>query len=160
MTKTCPECKSEVADEALVCRFCSERIEGKPCPHCLALCKEEAAICRSCRFEFEPSGKLVELEPFSIIAERVPTVAFRFRLLPQELHFSRDKITVTTPGVFRLWIKEEEIPWHKIAGFKYREGIFWDGVHIETRGQSSSEVKGLRKDDGATVRNILRQLEE
>ncbi len=47
-----------------------------------------------------------------------------------------------------------------LAGFKYRDGIFRDTVHIETRGQSASEVKGLRKQDGIVVREILQKLEE
>lgn len=160
MTKICPDCKSEVPDDAQICRCCGERIEGKRCPRCQSVCKEESIVCRWCHYAFQPIGKVVELEPFSIKAQRFPTIAFRFRLLPQELHFSTDKVTVTTPGLFYLWVKEEEIPWHKVAGFKYRDGIFWDTVHVETRGQSASEVKGLRKHDGAVVRAILQQLEE
>ena len=99
MTKTCPECKGDVQDEALVCCFCGERIEGQRCPRCQAMCKEEAAVCRWCNYEFDPVGKFVEVEPFSIKAERFPTIVFRFRLLPQEMHFSTDKITVSTPGL-------------------------------------------------------------
>ena len=160
MMKTCPECKGDVPDQALVCQFCGERIEGQRCPRCQSMCKTEAVVCRWCNYEFEPVGRFVDLEPFSIKAEQLPTIAFRFRLLPQEMHFSTDKITVSTPGLFYLWVKEEEIPWHKVAGFKYRDGIFWDTVHIETRGQSATEVKGIHKEDGAAVREILQQLEQ
>jgi ribosomal protein L40E len=158
--KVCPECASDIPATALVCRFCSERIEGQRCSRCQAMNRAEAVVCQWCHHEFAPVGKYVDIEPFSIKAERFPTIAFRIRFLPQELHFSTDKITVITPGMFYLWAKEEEIPWHKVAGFKYRDGIFWDTVHIETRGQSASEVNGLNKQDGNRVREILQRLEE
>ncbi|MEQ8691800.1 MAG: zinc ribbon domain-containing protein [Pseudomonadales bacterium] len=158
--KSCPECLSEIPSDAQVCAVCTERIEGQRCPRCASMCRAEAEACKWCGHEFQQTRQQVELEPFTIKAEQLPTLLLRFRLLPQEMHFSTDKITVSTPGLFRLWVREEEIPWHKVAGFKYRDGIFWDTVHIETRGQSASEVGGLRKHDGNVVRDILQQLEQ
>ena len=86
--KPCPEYLSEIPDDARVCRYCTERIEGQRCPACRAMCPGEATKCRWCRHEFEPVGRLVELEPFDLKAARLPTFLFRHRLLPQELHFS------------------------------------------------------------------------
>lgn len=56
--------------------------------------------------------------------------------------------------------KAEEIPWHKVAGFDYLSGIFWDRVRIETRGQSSTELPCLAKSDGKRIREVLQQLEQ
>ncbi len=54
----------------------------------------------------------------------------------------------------------EEIPWHKVAGFDYLSGIFWDRVRIKTRGQSSTELPCLAKSDGKRIREVLQQLEQ
>ncbi len=93
-------------------------------------------------------------------ARGLPTLLQRGRFLPQTIHLSEEKIIVSTPGPFHLSEKDEEIPWHKVAGFDYVSGIFWDKVRIETRGQSSTELPCLSKSDGKRIREVLQQLEQ
>jgi len=101
----------------------------------------------------------VDFEPFHVTGERVATLLLRGRLRPQVLRLTREKIQIRTPGIFNLSVREEEIPWGKVAGFDYHSGIFWDRVTIETRGQKSSTVPCLAKEDGERIREVLRQLE-
>jgi len=91
-----------------------------------------------------------------VVAGFLPTLLQRGRFLCQTMSLTREKIVISTPGVFNLSKQEEEIPWKKVAGFDYRSGIFWDQVTIETRGQSSSRMAGLAKADGERIRNTLR----
>ena len=158
--KTCPECRSEVPDEAAVCRFCTERIEGKRCPDCGTRCWDEARRCRACGSTFEADEVAPSFESFTVTAHPVATFLQRGRFVPQTIHLSQEKILVSTPGPFRLSKKEEEIPWHKVAGFDYQSGIFWDTIKIETRGQSSAVFPCLDKADGERIRVILQQLEK
>ena len=158
--KTCPECKSDIPDDADVCKSCGERIEGRQCPDCLSICKSEARICKWCNYGFEKGIRFVDFEPFEIRANRPATFLFRRRLLPQKVRFTKEKIVISTPGLFGLTTYDEEIPWQKIAGFDYHSGIFWDLVTIETRGQTSSTIRCLKKKDGSKIRQILQQLEK
>lgn len=164
MTKTCPDCLSDIPEAASYCRFCGERVEGKPCAACGARNWPEAEVCRWCATSFSTAtgtggSAAPEFEPFTVTGDRLASVLIRLRFRPQIMSLSREKILVTTPGVFNLSRREEEIPWKKVAGFDYRSGIFWDQVTIETRGQSSSVVQGLAKEDGERIRAILQQLE-
>ncbi len=156
--KKCTECTSEIPEEAEVCRFCGERVEGKPCPDCGSRCPEEARKCRWCGFQFEKAAAL-HFEPFRVDASLLPTVLQRGRFIPQSIELTREKIVISTPGVFRLSQRDEEIPWEKVAGFDYRSGLIWDVVRIETRGQSSAIIPCLNKSDGRKIREVLRQLE-
>ena len=157
--KSCPECHSEIPEDASVCRFCGERVEGKRCPACRVLVPEEALRCRWCRHDFAAAPGGPEFDAFSVTARGLPTLLQRGRFLPQTIHLSEEKIIVSTPGPFHLSEKDEEIPWHKVAGFDYVSGIFWDKVRIETRGQSSTDLPCLSKADGKRIREVLQQLE-
>ena len=157
--KTCPDCLSDVPDNAEVCRHCGERIEGKRCPACGARNWNEATTCRWCGHAYQGGPVNLSFEPFTVTAEQLPTLLQRGRLLVQSITLTREKIIVSTPGPFNLSKKEEEIPWRKVAGFDYRSGIFWDQVKIETRGQSSSRMMCLKKADGQRIRDVLQQLE-
>ncbi len=157
--KTCPDCMGDIPDEATFCRHCGERVQGKRCSDCGTRCWDEARKCRECGHEFQAAATGPEFEPFSVEAEMLATLLLRFRFLRQRIQFTREKIVVSTPGVFNLSTRDEEIPWKKVAGFDYRSGIFWDMVRIETRGQSSTVIPCLRKQDGARIRAVLQQLE-
>jgi hypothetical protein len=157
--KSCPECLSEIPQDAAFCRCCGERIAGKRCPDCGSRCWDAARKCRWCSHEFESPAAGPEFEPFSVTARFLPTVLQRGRFLRQRIDLSREKIVVSTPGLFGLSRRDEEIPWKKVAGFDYRSGIFWDTVTVETRGQSSSAIPCLSKEDGARIRSVLQQLE-
>ena len=157
--KTCPDCRSEIPKEAVVCRACGERVEGKRCPDCRVRVDEEALRCRWCGYDFGAAPQGLDFEPFSVTARGLPTFLQRGRFLPQTIRLDRDKIVVSTPGLFNLSVAEEEIPWHKVAGFDYLSGIFWDRVRIETRGQSSTFLPCLAKSDGKRIREVLQQLE-
>lgn len=157
--KTCPDCRSDIPEAAEVCRHCGERVEGKRCPACGARNWPEASICRWCRERFEAPGHQVEFESFTVTAHPVATLIFRGRFLPRTLTLTQEKILVRTPGMFNLTQGEEEIPWAKVAGFDYHAGLLWDRVRIETRGQSSSTIGCLAKEDGERIRELLRKLE-
>ena len=84
----------------------------------------------------------------------------RARLLCESIRFNEEKVVISTPGLFRLWVNEAEVPWNKVAGFDYRSGIIWDSILIETRGQKPTMIRCLSKEDGERFRAILRSLEE
>lgn len=159
MQKTCPDCLSEIPGEAAFCRFCGERVEGKPCPGCGSRNWDEAGVCRWCGQRFEEARKRIGFAPFQVTARLLPTFLQRGRLLPQTIRLTQEKILILTPGIFNLSRQEEEIPWQKVAGFDYRSGIIWDQVKIETRGQSSSTMPCLSKADGSRIREVLQTLE-
>ncbi len=75
-------------------------------------------------------------------------------------YFSSEKIIIATPGFLGLTQNNEEILWEKIAGFQHKDGIFWDTIWIETRGQSSAQISGLLKADSSKIRGILQKLEK
>lgn len=158
--KNCPDCLSDIPDAATFCRYCGERVEGKPCPQCGARNWPEAAVCRWCGHRYGGARRRVQaFEPFEVTAALLPTILQRGRLLPQTISLNAEKIVISTPGPFNLSRKEEEIPWNKVAGFDYRSGILWDQVTIETRGQSSSRMTCLAKADGQRIRQVLQELE-
>ena len=157
--KDCPDCLSEIPEQAQFCRSCGKRVEGKPCAECGARNWSEATLCRWCGNRYEARRALVEFEPFDVAARFLPTLLQRGRFLCQAISLTREKIVISTPGLFNLSKQEEEIPWKKVAGFDYRSGIFWDHVTIETRGQSSSKMACLAKPDGARIREVLQELE-
>lgn len=156
----CPFCKSAMHAQAVVCATCGERVVGKPCEECRSLCPEDAKTCRWCGNRFIEASRQVAIDEFEIVASHIPTLLFRHRFLSQRAKFNEEKIIISTPGFFRLWVNEAEIPWNKVAGFDYRSGIFWDSVEIETRGQNPTTIGCLKKKDGERLREILRTLEE
>ena len=158
--KTCPDCLSEIHQAATFCQHCGERVEGKPCPQCGVRNWQDAIVCRWCGGRYGGTrARVHHFEPFEVTADLLPTIVQRGRFLAQTMHLTPEKIVIRTPGPFRLSLKEEEIPWNKVAGFDYRSGIFWDQVTIETRGQSSSKMTCLAKPDGQRIRQILQDLE-
>lgn len=157
--KPCPECLGEIQETAAFCRHCGERVQGEPCTDCGSRIAPGAVVCRWCGHRAQQAHEVMDFQPFSVEARRFASVLYRGRLLPQSMNFTREKIVISTPGTFNLSRQEEEIPWRKVAGFDYRSGVFWDRVTIETRGQSSSTVSCLAKEDGERIRKVLRQLE-
>lgn len=157
--KTCPDCLAEIDVAATFCRHCGERVEGKPCGACGVRNWDAASLCRCCGTPFVATTARLSFQPFSVEAHLMPTILQRGRFLTQQIELNREKIIIRTPGAFNLSRREEEIPWSKVAGFDYHSGIFWDRVTIETRGQSSSQIACLGKDDGKRIREVLRALE-
>ena len=158
--KTCPECCSEMPDQAEVCHACGRRIIGKQCPECAELSKEAARKCRYCGHDFTREEKVAGIEPYSAKASFLPTLFFRGRLIPQEIHLSSEKIVIKTWGLLWLSHTDEDIPWEKIAGYHYQSGWFWDGIEIQTRGQKANNIGGLSKSHGQTIKKILEQMRE
>lgn len=157
--KICPDCRSEIPEEAEVCRHCGERVEGARCDACGARNWAEARLCRWCGERLQPAGARMDFEPFTVTARLLPTALYRGRLLPKSITLTEEKILVRTPGVFNLSEQQQEIPWAKIAGFDYHSGLVWDRVRIETRGQASTTVGCLSKPEGERIRDVLREME-
>jgi hypothetical protein len=157
---TCPECLSELADGAAVCRGCGKRVVGKRCPECAEMCREEATKCAYCGHSFARQQKVAAVEKFSAEAARLPTLILKGRLIPEQIHLNAEKILIQSWGLFGLSRTDEEIPWEKIAGYHYHAGLFWDSVEIQTRGQKANEMTCLRKGDGLRIKTILEQMKE
>lgn len=155
----CEECGSQAAEGAARCGQCGEVIGGKECPDCLSRSKEEARVCRWCGHRFQTPEAQVDVTPRSIRAKVAPSFLFRGRFIPQEVEITEEKLVVKAPGIFHLWNNETEIPWNKVSGFGYRDGMIWDRVTVETRGQESETVHGLAKAEGQEIRAILQSLE-
>ena len=60
--KTCPECCSEIPEQAEVCQACGRRIVGKQCPECAELSKTTARKCQYCRRALFAHGLIPEME--------------------------------------------------------------------------------------------------
>lgn len=158
--KNCPECLSELADEAQACRFCGRRVSGKTCPDCAELARFEATKCPHCGHNFARQERIATVEPFSAKAALLPTILMRGRLIPQEIHLTPEKILIQTYGFFWLSRTDEDIPWEKIAGYHYHSGWFWDNVEIQTRGQKANHMTCLPKSQGLKIKQILERMKE
>ena len=161
--QTCPDCLSECSPRAKVRKWCNFLFflgdDEEECPDCLTICKKRAKKCRICGHVLSMRSGFENFDSFVIRADMLATILLRGRFIPEQIEFTKDKIVVSTKGVFGLSVQLEEIPWQKIAGFNYLSGIFWDAVGIETRGQTGSVVGCLSKSDGQRVREVLQALE-
>ena len=157
---TCPFCKGNLPEGATHCAHCGERVVGKTCDDCKSLCPPDAKKCRWCGYRFAETSRRIGIQEFEIHAKLLPTFLIRGRLIPQTARFNEEKLIISTPGYFWFWNNEAEVPWNKVAGFDYREGIFWDQVKIETRGQDPTTIRCLGKEEGERLREVLRALEE
>ncbi len=158
--KRCPECKSVIPIDATVCRYCCQRIEGIKCPECASLSKADAKICICCGKKLLKKKSVKFTSPLEIKSSFWGTMLTRFSFFPQESIFSNDKLLVKTFGFLALTSHEEDIPWEKVAGFQHKDGIFWDTIWIETRGQSSACITALKKNESIRVKTILQRLEK
>lgn len=156
----CPECRSDIPDDAVVCRHCTRRIKGKACPECLTVCNEKAVKCAACSHDFGRDKTKLDFETFTTKASLLATLIIRFRLLPQKIELTSDKIAVTTYGYFYLTTTVEEIPWEKIAGYHFHSGMFWDSVQIQTRGQTANYMDCLKKADSPKIKEILEKMKQ
>ena len=158
-TKTCPECVSQIPVGAKVCSSCNERIVGVRCDECLAMSPEGARKCRWCGNRLSKATN-PQVKEFEVVASRVASLLIRGAIFPQRATFSTDKIVIRTFSTFGLTSNDEEILWEKVAGFSARNGIFWDRVSIETRGQTQAVIACLSKGDSQKIREVLQGLEK
>ena len=158
--KKCLECLSVIPKEANICRYCGTRVEGIKCSDCASFCKSEAKVCKWCGKTLQRMKGLKLVKPMQIVSSFWGTLLLRHSFLPQQAVFSHDKITVSTPGFLGLTRNDEEILWEKVAGFEHKDGIIWDTVWIETRGQTRTCITGLKKDDALRVKTLLQRLEK
>jgi ribosomal protein L40E len=155
----CDYCKNEIPDEARKCGHCGEYTSGVVCDECYSTLPAKASVCRCCGSKVKRKAGAKTDISLDIRGRVLPSLIFRFRLLPHEIVADNEKVVINTPGLFRLWNNADEIPWNKVAGFTYRSGIIWDRVEIETRGQKPSVVIGIDKMEGPRLREILQNLE-
>lgn len=158
--KTCPECLSEIPDAAQVCHTCGRRVVGKPCPACAEIAKPAARTCAWCGHDFAREEKIAVIEPYSARAALFPTIIFRGRFIPQEIHLSSEKIMIKTWGVLWLSHTDEDIPWEKIAGYHFHSGWFWDSIEIQTRGQKANSIGCLPKSSALRIKETLERMKE
>ncbi|KPZ70858.1 MULTISPECIES: zinc ribbon domain-containing protein [unclassified Shewanella] len=154
----CPYCKTSIASGAVKCAACLSFLSGHTCPDCSHTLPEGAKVCGYCHYRFSQISVDVTQISMHFTAEVLASLLFRFRLLPQEIITDEDKITINSPGIFRLWNNTDEVPWNKIAGFNYRSGIIWDKIEIETRGQKPSIILGLSKQNSDELRKVLQSV--
>lgn len=100
------------------------------------------------------------IEPYRAKASFLPTLLFRGRLIPQEIHLSAEKIVIKTWGILWLSHTDEDIPWEKIAGYHYHSGWFWDRIEIQTRGQQANSIGCLPKSGSRRIKEILERMKE
>lgn len=157
----CPHCKSEISEEAAVCRHCTHRVKGVVCPDCLSVCHSKASVCKWCNKRLLTEEKKTPISTgFEITSELLPTLLSELKFTPQKAVFSKEKIIITTHALFGLTKRDEEILWEKVAGFSHRSGIFWDTIVIETRGQTGGSIRCLSKANSAKIRKTLQALEK
>ena len=158
--KRCSECLSVIPKEASICRYCGTRIEGVKCPSCASFCKSEAKKCKWCGQALGKSRGLNLAKPLEIESTFFGILLSKGSFLPQRAKFSQDKIIVSTPGFFGLTRNDEQILWEKVAGFQHKDGIIWDTIWIETRGQTAASIWGLKKEDAVRIKTLLQKLEQ
>ena len=158
--KRCSECKSVIPKEAIVCQYCGQRIEGIKCPDCASFCKAEAKICNWCGKILQKQSRMKISNPIEVRSSFWGTFLSKLSFHPQEAVFSNSKIVISTFGFLALTKHDEEIPWEKVAGFQHKDGIIWDTIWIETRGQSSAYLSALKKSDSLRVKALLQRLEK
>lgn len=99
-------------------------------------------------------------EPLAeFIANAFATLLLRWSFHPGRLVFSDGRLLFSQRGLFGLTTTREELPWHKIAGFSYRSGFFWDSLDIETRGQSRISFVCIDKADADRLQRLMRDIE-
>ena len=158
--KRCPECLSAIYKEAAVCKFCGERIEGIRCLNCASICKPEAKVCKWCGKVLPKSGGFKLTKEIEIKATFWGSLLSRGSFHPQRAVFTKDKIIMSTYGFLALTRNDEEILWEKVAGFQHKNGIIWDTIWIETRGQTMASIWGLRRSDAIRIKAIFQKLEK
>jgi len=122
--KTCPECCSELPDQAEVCHACGRRIIGKLCPECAEVSKAAARKCRYCSHDFAREEKIAVIEPYSAKASFLPTILLRGRLIPQEIHLSPEKILIKTLVFFGSAIRMKTSRGRRLQGITTTRGGF------------------------------------
>lgn len=159
-TKICSECGSDIPRPAHVCCYCTSRIEGIQCPACASYCPNEARLCRCCGSTLQTQASELDIEEETFAASTAGCLLLRFSLLPQTATFNKNGITVRTPAFFGLTRSTEDIPPEKVAGFQHREGLVWDAITIETRGQSNAMLLALDKEQAKEMAALLRRINQ
>ncbi|MFT4649332.1 MAG: ribosomal protein L40E [Planctomycetota bacterium] len=157
--KTCPECVSQIPSGAQVCGQCGVRIEGIRCDACMAMSPQEARKCRWCGNRMSQASQPA-VGHFEVGASRIGSLLIRGAIFPQRATFSNEKIVIRTYSTFGLTSNDEEILWEKVAGFSHRNGMIWDRVSIETRGQTQAVIACLSKSNSRRIREVLQGLEK
>ncbi|EKF76002.1 hypothetical protein A11A3_00870 [Alcanivorax hongdengensis A-11-3] len=156
--KLCFECGGEIAAAAQVCQHCHTRIDGLQCPQCANHNRPQARLCGWCQTPLVEDATVLDIEPRRFAASVAGCLLIRLSFLPQTIAFETDRLIVTTPALFGLTRSNEILRFEKIAGFSHREGLIWDMITIETRGQSGAVLMALGKEDAGEIAELLRRI--
>lgn len=151
----CPECLSEMNEEAAVCGRCTRRIKGQKCSACGEFSRPESKVCIHCRSNLSKQRILEVFETMSLKASVPGSLFNRGRFIPQRIRLTPKMVVIETYGAFWLSRHDEEIPWENIAGYDFQRGIFWDSLVIETRGQTTNEITCLKKSQSKKIRRVF-----
>ncbi|MFT7669714.1 MAG: hypothetical protein ACI8X5_002421 [Planctomycetota bacterium] len=117
-----------------------------------------ALKCRWCGNRLQAKAERA-MQSFEVQGSRIGSLLISFTLFPQVARFTPEKIVITTYRFFGLTSNDEEILWEKVAGFAHHNGILWDQISIETRGQTPASIACLDKSDSQRIREVLQGLE-
>ena len=156
--KLCFECGGDIPVAAQVCRHCHTRIDGLQCPQCANHNRPQARLCGWCHTVLVDETPTLAIERRHYAASVAGCLLIRLSFLPQTLTIETDRLIITTPALFGLTRSNEVLRFEKIAGFSHREGLVWDMITIESRGQSGATLMALGKDDAREIAELLRQI--
>lgn len=159
-TKVCFECGSDIPRAAQVCCYCTSRVEGMQCPACAHYAPVGARVCGWCSASLQSREATLNIEPQTFSASVAGCLLLRFSFMPQTVRFDENGLSIRTPTLFGLIRSTEDIPPEKLAGFQHREGLIWDMITIETRGQSNATLLALDKEPAKGIAELLRQLNQ
>jgi len=153
--KKCPECFSEIDQDAAVCKFCGNRIVGIKCDNCASICKPEAKTCRWCGGILTKKNKVRLADEVEIKASFLGTLFSKRSFFPQRIIFSKDKIVIRTYGTLKMTKKDQAISWDKISSLGHKKGYFWDTITISNYGKRPTIIDCIRRSDAIFMKDVL-----
>jgi hypothetical protein len=155
--KKCPECLSNIEQDADVCRFCGYRVTGVKCGKCASMCRPEAKVCRWCGEPFVTKATSKLDKDVEIKASFLGTLYLTRSFYPQYITFKKDSVIIVTFGFLMMSKKEQKLDWDAIAGASLKGGIIWDIVTINMKDGSSAVLNAIRHSDSAFIMDLFKK---